>query len=50
MPVSHVIADTVGPDELNASHLVPSVFDPDIAPHATAAVREAARRRGGEHP
>ncbi|MGB7425046.1 MAG: hypothetical protein WA903_09105 [Ornithinimicrobium sp.] len=47
MPVSHVIGDTVGPDELNASYIVPSVFDP----HAAAAVRkvaETARLRSGE--
>jgi malate dehydrogenase (oxaloacetate-decarboxylating) len=36
------IADTVHPDELNASYIVPSVFDPDVAPAVAAAVRTAA--------
>ncbi len=36
------IADTVSPDELNASYIVPSVFDPDVAPDVASAVRKAA--------
>jgi malate dehydrogenase (oxaloacetate-decarboxylating) len=36
------IADTVHPDELNASYIVPSVFDADVAPAVSAAVRQAA--------
>jgi len=36
------IADTVKPDELNASYIVPSVFDPDVAPDVASAVRKAA--------
>ncbi len=36
------IADTVRPDELNASYIVPSVFDPDVAPDVASAVRKAA--------
>jgi malate dehydrogenase (oxaloacetate-decarboxylating) len=40
------IADCVHPDELNASYIVPSVFDADVAPAVAAAVREAA---GGRH-
>src|SRR5690349_7005206 len=40
------IADCVHPDELNASYIVPSVFDPDVAPAVAAAVRQAA---GGRH-
>ncbi|WP_270887159.1 NAD-dependent malic enzyme [Pedococcus sp. 5OH_020] len=36
------IADCVHPDELNASYIVPSVFDPDVAPAVAAAVRAAA--------
>jgi malate dehydrogenase (oxaloacetate-decarboxylating) len=36
------IADTVHPDELNASYIVPSVFDADVAPAVAAAVRQAA--------
>ncbi|MDN5797863.1 MAG: NAD-dependent malic enzyme [Intrasporangium sp.] len=35
------IADSVTPDELNASYIVPSVFDPVVAPSVAAAVREA---------
>ena len=40
------IADCVHPDELNASYIVPSVFDADVAPAVAAAVRQAA---GGRH-
>ena len=36
------IADCVRPDELNASYIVPSVFDADVAPAVAAAVRQAA--------
>ncbi|MGH3471863.1 MAG: malic enzyme-like NAD(P)-binding protein, partial [Nocardioidaceae bacterium] len=36
------IADAVAPDELNASYIVPSVFDPAVAPSVAAAVRDAA--------
>ena len=36
------IADCVHADELNASYIVPSVFDPDVAPTVAAAVRHAA--------
>ncbi|MGB3593087.1 MAG: hypothetical protein WA994_02850 [Ornithinimicrobium sp.] len=50
MPVSHVIGDTVGPDELNASYIVPSVFDPDVAPDVAAAVRKVAEAAMREHP
>jgi malate dehydrogenase (oxaloacetate-decarboxylating) len=37
------IADAVAPDELNASYIVPSVFDPAVAPAVASAVAEAAR-------
>ena len=40
------IADTVHPDELNASYIVPSVFDADVAPAVAAAVRQAAGEQG----
>ena len=33
------IADCVGPDELNPTYIVPSVFDPAVAPAVAAAVR-----------
>jgi malate dehydrogenase (oxaloacetate-decarboxylating) len=36
------IADVVGADELNPTFVVPSVFDPAVAPSVAAAVREAA--------
>jgi malate dehydrogenase (oxaloacetate-decarboxylating) len=36
------IADVVHPDELNASYIVPSVFDPVVAPAVAAAVRAVA--------
>jgi malate dehydrogenase (oxaloacetate-decarboxylating) len=39
------IADCVRPDELNASYIVPSVFDADVAPAVAAAVRQAAGAR-----
>jgi malate dehydrogenase (oxaloacetate-decarboxylating) len=38
------IADVVSPDELNPSYIVPSVFDPAVAPAVAAAVRDAAQR------
>jgi len=34
------IADRVAPDELNASYIIPSVFDASVAPAVAAAVRE----------
>ncbi len=36
------IADTVARDQLNASYIVPSVFDPAVAPAVAAAVRRVA--------
>jgi len=38
------IADSVGPDELNANYIVPSVFDPRVATAVAAATRETATR------
>ncbi len=38
------IADVVKPDELNPSYIVPSVFDPAVAPAVAAAVRDVAER------
>src|SRR3954462_365142 len=35
------IADCVGPDELNANYIVPSVFDPTVAKAVATAVRKA---------
>ncbi|KQY63590.1 MULTISPECIES: NAD-dependent malic enzyme [unclassified Nocardioides] len=37
------IADCVHPDELNASYIVPSVFDPAVAPAVAAGVQAAAQ-------
>ena len=45
LAAAHAIADAVAPDELNASYIVPSVFDPAVAPAVATAVREAAGRR-----
>jgi malate dehydrogenase (oxaloacetate-decarboxylating) len=39
------IADAVSASELNASYIVPSVFDPAVAPAVAAAVRAAAAVR-----
>ncbi|NNM47146.1 NAD-dependent malic enzyme [Knoellia koreensis] len=40
------IADCVHPDQLNASYIVPSVFDSEVAPAVAAAVRRAAEDSG----
>ena len=37
---ANAIADRVAPDELNASYIIPSVFDASVAPAVAAAVRE----------
>jgi malate dehydrogenase (oxaloacetate-decarboxylating) len=42
LAAASAIADAVSPSELNASYIVPSVFDPDVAPAVAAAVRAAA--------
>ncbi len=44
------IADCVHPSQLNSSFIVPSVFDPAVAPSVAAAVREAATRQGNAAP
>ena len=36
---AEAIADAVSDDELNPSYIVPSVFDPSVAPAVAAAVR-----------
>ena len=41
------IAGVVRPDELNPSFIVPSVFDPAVAPAVAAAVRAVAERQSG---
>ena len=40
------IADTVKADELNPTYIVPSVFDPSVAPAVAAAVRAVAAAKG----
>jgi malate dehydrogenase (oxaloacetate-decarboxylating) len=40
------IADTVDGEELNASYIIPSVFDPAVAPAVAAAVRRVASGAG----
>jgi len=42
LAAARAIADVVQPEELNASFIVPSVFDPAVAPAVAAAVRAAA--------
>jgi malate dehydrogenase (oxaloacetate-decarboxylating) len=43
LAAARAIADTVGADKLNASVIVPSVFDPRVAPAVAAAVRAVAK-------
>jgi malate dehydrogenase (oxaloacetate-decarboxylating) len=47
---AQAIADAVSPDELNPSYIVPSVFDPEVAPAVAAAVRSVAERTDGAKP
>jgi malate dehydrogenase (oxaloacetate-decarboxylating) len=47
---AEAIADCVRPDELNATYIVPSVFDPSVAPAVAAAVRHAAGHRDHHDP
>jgi malate dehydrogenase (oxaloacetate-decarboxylating) len=47
---AQAIADSVAPSELNASYIVPSVFDPHVAPAVAAAVRAAAEATGAAGP
>jgi malate dehydrogenase (oxaloacetate-decarboxylating) len=44
---ARAIADAVGPERLNPSFIVPSVFDAHVAPAVADAVREVAQREGG---
>jgi len=39
---AHAIADRVSGEELNASFIIPSVFDPHVASDVAAAVASAA--------
>ena len=44
---AHAIADVVGPDELNPSFIVPSVFDASVSPAVAAAIRAVAAGEQG---
>jgi malate dehydrogenase (oxaloacetate-decarboxylating) len=46
MAAARALAALVGPDELSAEHIVPTVFDRRIAPTVADAVAEAAERTG----
>jgi malate dehydrogenase (oxaloacetate-decarboxylating) len=46
LAAASAIADAVAGSELNASYIVPSVFDPHVASAVATAVREAARSGG----
>jgi malate dehydrogenase (oxaloacetate-decarboxylating) len=43
LAAARAIADVVGQDKINASVIVPSVFDPRVAPAVAAAIREVAK-------
>jgi malate dehydrogenase (oxaloacetate-decarboxylating) len=45
LAAAHALADVIG-DRLHEDHVVPSVFDPMVAPVVSAAVAAAARRDG----
>jgi malate dehydrogenase (oxaloacetate-decarboxylating) len=42
LAAAHAIADVIGEDKLNPTVIIPSVFDPRVAPAVAAAVRAAA--------
>jgi len=42
LAAARALADAVGEDELNANFVVPSVFNPEVAPAVAAAVKEVA--------
>ncbi len=46
LEAAHAIATLVRADELNPEHIIPSVFDPRVAPTVAAAVQQAARDAG----
>ncbi|WP_035701193.1 NAD-dependent malic enzyme, partial [Glycomyces tenuis] len=43
LAAARAIADSVGEDQVNATYIVPSVFDPHVAPAVAAAVKDAMR-------
>jgi len=44
LAAAHAIAGCVSPEQLNASYIVPSVFDPNVAKSVAKAVEDVARR------
>jgi malate dehydrogenase (oxaloacetate-decarboxylating) len=42
----HALAGVIGPDELSADYIIPSVFNRDVAPAVAAAVADVAERDG----
>jgi malate dehydrogenase (oxaloacetate-decarboxylating) len=46
LEAAHAIASLVPPEDLSADHIIPSVFDPRVAPAVSAAVQQAARDAG----
>jgi malate dehydrogenase (oxaloacetate-decarboxylating) len=50
LAAARAIAGCVAEAELNSSYIVPSVFDPAVAPTVAHAVREAATRQGNATP
>ena len=46
LEAAQAIAALVPPQDLHREHIVPSVFDPRIAPSVAAAVQQAARQQG----
>ncbi|MEP6650321.1 MAG: NAD-dependent malic enzyme [Lapillicoccus sp.] len=50
LAAARAIAGCVHEDNLNSSYIVPSVFDPAVAPAVAHAVRDAANRQGNATP
>jgi malate dehydrogenase (oxaloacetate-decarboxylating) len=46
LAAAHAIAGAIGPDELHAEHVVPSVFDKRIVKAVAQAVDDVAHRTG----
>jgi malate dehydrogenase (oxaloacetate-decarboxylating) len=46
LAAARAIAGVVGPDELHPSYIIPSVFNPDVAPAVAEAVRQTVKAEG----
>ncbi|MDA0672885.1 MAG: NAD-dependent malic enzyme, partial [Cyanobacteria bacterium] len=46
LEAAHAIASLVSPQELDAEHIIPSVFDSRVATAVSSAVQQAARDAG----